>query len=224
MSEAPRLPNGTQRTVVIGSTGSGKSVWLAWLLSTCSTCDYKNTPVVIFDWKREPLLNSLGAKRWGLHQRPPERPGLYIVHPEIDVLGPVDEFLNRCWEQEDIGLIFDEAAELEKSKAINRIMKQGRSKNIPCISGTQRPVWLPRSVFSEADYFALLRLNDDDDKRTVKRFINADVFRKLAPHHSLYYDVSGDRACILSPVPPPREIRAKILEGQKPAPALRRVI
>lgn len=223
MTEPPRLANGQQRTVVIGSTGSGKSVFLAWLLSTRQTIDWKSRPAVIFDWKRERLLNSLGAKKWGLHQRPPTRPGLYIVHPEIDELGPTDEFLNRCWEQEDIGLVFDEAAELEKSRAINRIMKQGRSKNIACISGTQRPVWLPRSVFSEADYFALLRLNDDDDKRTVKRFINADVYRKLEPYHSLYYDVAGDRAAIFTPVPPPGEIRAKFLEAEK-APQLRRVI
>lgn len=223
MSEAPRLPNDTNRTVVIGSTGSGKSTWGAWLLSTCETLDWQNNPVVLFDWKRDRLINSLGAKRWGLHQRPPTRAGLYIVHPEIDELGPVDEFLNRCWEQEHIGLFFDEAAELEKSRAVNRIMKQGRSKHIPCISCTQRPVWLPRSVFSEADYFALLRLNDDDDRRTVKRFINADVFRKLDEYHSLYYDVSRDRAALLTPVPPLAQIRAKFTEGQN-RPQLRRVI
>lgn len=203
---APRLPNDTQRTVVIGSTGSGKSVFGVWLLSTCQTLDWKNTPVVIFDWKGDGLLNSIGAKKWGLHQKPPTRPGLYIVHPDVDNLAPVDLFLNRCWEQENIGLFFDEAAELEKSRAVNRIMKQGRSKHIPCISCTQRPVWLPRCVFSEAEYFALLRLNDADDKNTVKRFINADVFKRRDEHAALWYDVTRDRAVEFLPVPPPRQI------------------
>jgi len=213
--DQPRLPDSTQRTVVIGSTGSGKTTAGAWLLSTRATLNYERMPVVMFDWKGDKLINSLDAKPWGLHQRPPTKPGLYIVHPEIDVLDPVDEFLNRCWAQENIGLFFDEAAELEKSRAINRVMKQGRSKHIPCISCTQRPKWLPRSIFSEGDFFMLLRLNDMDDRTTVKRFINADVHKRRAELHSIWYDVAKDHAVLMKPVLPPAEIRARIKWGSQ---------
>lgn len=204
---AVHWPNDTQRTAVIGSTGSGKSYFGMWLMGTRQTLDWVNQPVVIFDWKGDANLNNLGAKRWSIYAKPPTRPGLYIVHPLPGEVEPVDVFLVRCWEQEDIGLFFDEASELEKSKAINRVMKQGRAKHIPCISCTQRPVWLPRSVFSEADYFAILRLNDQDDKTTVKRFVNADVYQRLPPHYSLWYAGSPDKAVILRPVPNMKTIR-----------------
>lgn len=206
--EKARLPNDTNRTVVIGSTGSGKSVFGMWLMGTCQTLDWRNGRVICFDWKGDNLLQSLGAKPLGLHQNPPTRPGLYLVSPDPEDLAGVDAFLYKCWQEEDIGLFFDEAAELEKSKEINRIMKQGRSKHIPCISCTQRPVWLPRCIFSEAEYFALLRLNDRDDQNTVKRFINADVNKRRAEYSSLWYDVARDRAHEFSPVPSPSEIKA----------------
>lgn len=223
MADGPRLPNTTNRLVVCGSNGSGKTVFGVWVMSTCSILDWRNNPVVIFDWKRDGLINSLGAKPWGLHQRPPTKPGLYIVHPDIDDLAAVDVFLNRCWEQEDIGLFFDEGSELEKSKAINRVMKQGRSKHVPCITCTQRPTWLPRSIFSEADYFALLRLNDRDDQTTVKRFVNADVYKRRAEHNALWYDGGRDRAHEFLPVPPPAELRAKFV-WSKNQPDRRKVV
>lgn len=208
MSDPFPWPGDTNRTAVIGSTGSGKSFFGMWLLGTRMTLDWVKRPVVIFDWKGDANLNNLGAKRWSIFSKPPKRPGLYITHPMPGEVEPVDAFLHAAWEQEDIGLFFDEAAELEKSRSINRVMKQGRSKHIPCISCTQRPVWLPRSVFSEAEYFALLRLNDQDDKTTVKRFVNADVYQKLPEHYSLWYATVPDKAHVLRPVPNMREIRA----------------
>lgn len=223
MGEAPQLPNGENRTTVIGSTGSGKTVFGTWLLSTRSTLDFLRKPVVIFDWKRDKLLNSLGAQKWGLHQKAPHRPGLYIVKCPIDDVTQVDLFLDRCFEAEDMGLFFDEAAELKKSRSVNRVMKQGRSKNISCISCTQRPVDLPRSVFSEAEYFAILRLNDLEDLKEVRRFAAARdkddkylVMKRRDEHNAFWYDTTRNRACEFSPVPAPAQIRASILWASSP--------
>lgn len=210
------LPNNTNRTDVVGSTGSGKTVAGCWLLSTRRTIDWKRSPAIIFDWKGDKLLNSLGAKELRIGAKPPTKPGLYICHPQIDDVEGVDQLLNRVWAQEDVGLFFDEGAELLKSKAISRIMKQGRSKHIPCITCTQQPVWLPRCVFTEADYFAVLRLNSKDDRDTLKGYVNADIHRRLPEHHILWYDVAKDRASEFTPVPSPEEIRAVFLTGKQP--------
>lgn len=201
------FPGIENRTCIIGSTGSGKTVFGAWLLSTRKNLDWRNMPVVMFDWKGDKLLGSLGAKEISVRDKPPKKPGLYMLRLDDTDLPDVDVFLNRCWAQENIGLFFDEAAELEKSRSVNRVFKQGRSKHIPIISCTQRPVWLPRSVFSESEYFAIFRLNDRDDQTTVKRFVNADVYAKRLPHHCLWYDVVGDAATVFKPVPSPAAIR-----------------
>lgn len=212
-----RLPGPSHRLLVAGSTGAGKTQLGVFALSTRQQMNWHRMPVTIFDWKREKLLNSIGAREWDLRKEPPRQNGLYIVHPDPDDLADVDAYLLKVWRAGNHGLFFDEASELEKSKGVNRIMKQGRSLHIPCISCTQRPVWLPRSVFSEADFFAILRLNDRDDQTTIKRFVNADVYKRHGEYFSLWYDAGRDRAIVFSPVPEADALKARFRASKNPA-------
>lgn len=218
------LPGPTNRVFVVGSTGSGKSVFMAWLLSTQSVLPYKKMPVIIMDWKRERLFNSIGAEPWPITKRPPERPGLYITRCTPPRGDAVDQFLERVWMNGNTGLVLDETTDYDRCEPITRIYKQGRSLHIPCIAGAQQPVNVPRVIRSEAEYYCMFRLNDMDDRKEMRRYMGiTDTTRKLPKHHSIWYDTQEDIAVEMGPVPPPAQLRARFIWAKSQA-GLRRVV
>lgn len=197
-----RFPGVENRTVVVGSTGSGKTRFGMWLLSIAR---WGNIPRVVFDFKGDDLIGKLEAAGYAreisIAGNPPRKPGTYIVRPSPHETEAVEAFLWKCWKQEEIGLYFDEGYMVAKSKALNAILTQGRSKHVPVITLSQRPCWISKFVFTESEYFAVLRLNHKDDKDTVRAFVNTDVMVPPRPYHSLWYDAGSDKAVILAPVP-----------------------
>lgn len=209
------LPTDQQRTTIIGSTGSGKTVFACWLLSTR---DFINHPWVIFDYKGDELIAEIGAKEIKLRDGPPKKPGLYVVRPIADTEDDeVEKFLWACHKRENIGLYIDEGFMISpKSRAFKALLTQGRSKHIPIIVLSQRPAWISRFVFSEANFFAVFRLTDDDDVLVVKRFIGkggrALVNQGLPAYHSVWFEVGGGAGngavALCKPVPSPEVITA----------------
>lgn len=208
------LPNRKNRTTIIGPTGSGKTVFGFWLLSTCRTLDWKHRPVIIFDFKGDDLVEEIedvgGLKEWAITRDPPKKAGLYVVRPFPHQSKEVEDFLWKVWKQGKTGLFFDEGYMVAKSPALNAILTQGRSKEIPVIMLLQRPVWAPRFCFSEAQYFAVFYQHDKRDRDTVQSFVNADVSLFRGPYHALWYDVGANAgrgaASVFAPVPPVKEI------------------
>ncbi len=190
------FPTDQNRTTIVGATGSGKTVFGFWLLSTSKTLDWRNNPVVCFDFKGEEVFERLedmkAAKEISIRGNPPKKPGLYIVRPLPHEMDEVEQFLWKVWKQGNVGLFFDEGYMIAKSRAFNAILTQGRSKRIPCIILLQRPSWAPRFCFTEAQYFAFFKLIDKRDKVTVQQFANTDLERNRLPYHCVWYDVAGN--------------------------------
>jgi len=203
-----RLPTNSQRVAVMGRTGSGKTVLGAWLLSMSP---FDKQPYVMIDYKGDELLNGIDRVREiGLKDKLPTQPGLYIVHPKPKLDDDdMEAWLHKVWNQGHIGLYGDEAYQIPERGAFEGILTQGRSLRIPVISLTQRPSWISRFVFSEADFFAVFHLNDKEDRKKVKRFIHsdADLEGRLDDYHCHWYDVGKDFHCLLSPVPKPETIQ-----------------
>jgi hypothetical protein len=88
------------------------------------------------------------------------------------------------------------------------ILQQGRSKRIPVIACSQRPVNVVRGIFSEANFFCLYRLNDRRDYRQVEGFMPGDLSVPMPEHHWRWYDVAKNVSLEMSPVPPPAEVSA----------------
>lgn len=220
MSNAPqvRFPGPTNRTLVVGSTGSGKTRFGIWLLSLR---DFTRERWIVFDYKRDDLIEQLldeeKATVWTLRQGVPRKPGLYVVQPvpESDD-AEVIAFLWQVWKAGKTGLYFDEGYMIPKSPALNAILTQGRSKKIPVITLAQRPVWLTRFAVSENEYYAIFRLNDKADQDTVKRFTVADLSSTRLPYHSVWYDVGANRAVTLAPVPNDAGILARFRGPSRP--------
>lgn len=210
-----RLPNLSQRLVIVGKTGSGKTLAGLWHLSRAD----KGVPWLIVDFKRDISIARIDATELQPDRLGELEPGkLYVVRPL-----PNDEriapMLWNLWRMENVGLFIDESYMMPNCDAMNAILTQGRSKHIPVIALTQRPVFVPRFFFSEADFFQTFWLNDARDRKTVASFQPPETFERLPAFHSFYYDVGRDNLVIFAPVPleSPRPL-APVLESRDDGP------
>lgn len=203
-----RFPGGDARTCCIGATGTGKTTCGTWLLAHQR---FDRRPWVIIDFKRESLFDMIGfppIRAIGLNTLP-RKPGLYLISPRPDQDDYLESWLWRVWQRENIGLFVDEASLMPDRDAFRAILQQGRSKRIPLIACTQRPVDVKRGLFSEASFFCIYRMADKRDYRTVEGFVPADLSRPMPAYNWHWYDVARNTLLHMAPVPTPATIAAE---------------
>lgn len=202
-----RLPDNDDRLLVVGATGTGKTVGGLYFLSQAN---FQDQPWLVIDTKRDENLNEINYT--GFVSSPdqlPDEPGLYIYHGDVDNMAEIEAMLRACFNRENIGVYIDEGNAVHMGKpyspALRLIMTQGRSKKIPVIINCQRPVWFDKFAISEAGFYQIFRLNSEDDKKSVANFIPPEIVdvvnTKLDPFTSIYYDVKRNEAVILDPLP-----------------------
>lgn len=212
-----RLPGGDDRTTVIGATGSGKSTCGIWLLAHQR---FDVRPWLIIDFKREIIFDQIGfppiqALHWKLPHK--KARGVYLVQPIPGQEEQVEAFLWAIWRRGNIGVFVDEASLMPPaSDAFRAILQQGRSKRIPVIACTQRPVNVARPLFSEASFFCCYRMADKRDYKTVEGFVPADLEQPLPRHWWRWYDVAENVLLTMKPVPPPEQV-AELARTNMPA-------
>ncbi len=197
-----KFPNNTQRVSIVGMTGSGKTRFAAWLLSQYN---FRQQPYVIIDVKGDDLLQRIDRAIEIDHKTVPKAPGLYYMNPHPDQVDEMETWLTKVWERGRTGLYFDEGYVFPNSKALNRILTQGRSLRIPAMILTQRPVWCSRFVFTQADFIVGFYVNDERDWEPLRALTpkNAvwDFNNELPPYCARWYDVARRYSTVLRPVP-----------------------
>jgi hypothetical protein len=193
------IPGATDRTAIVGRTGSGKTFAAVWLLGLQ---DLTVRPWLIIDYKHDVLIRRLRAIPVDLDWTPKTgKPGLYIVHPRPDEDDEVEKLLWRVWEKGNCGLYIDEGHLLPDQEAFKTLLVQGRARRNPIITLSQRPTMVSRFVFSEATYMAVFPLNDRRDQITVENFSPLNLRFDLPKHHFWWFSVSENRYMVLKPVP-----------------------
>ena len=208
-----RFPGGDARTTVLGATGSGKSTCGLWLLSHQR---FDKRPWIAFDFKREEIFDRVGfppIQQIRLGDRVPRRPGLYLVSPRPGQDYDLELFLWRVWSRENCGLYIDEAALMPVGDAFAAILQQGRSKRIPVIACSQRPVNVARGLFSEANFFCVYRMVDRRDYKVVEGFAPADMAAPLPRFAWHWYDVANHELLAMSAVPDPAAVANALREA-----------
>jgi DNA helicase HerA-like ATPase len=205
-----RLPGGTDRTCVIGMTGSGKTIFGGWLLSRQR---FDERPWVCIDFKDEILWDAVGDPPMRPLRLPnlPGKRGLYRLDVRPGDDEALESWLWKIWHRGNVGLFCDEVSLIPKENAFKALLRQGRSKRIPVIACTQRPVDCDREVFSEANFAAVFRLKDARDYKIVQQFSgNAEMAQALPPHWSHWYDAGKNTLTTLKPCPSPDMVAADL--------------
>lgn len=203
-----RLPNDSQHHVLVGSNGSGKTRAAVWHLAHRS---YTTMPWYIVDFKRDDLIAKIPAVEIRVTDKLKDEPGLYVLRPHPYEQDELADFFLRLWARENNGIYVDEGYMIESAaanKAYKLILTQGRSKHVPSITLSQRPVWINRFVLSESTFYQTFRLNDDRDIKTLQQFMPNEASQPLPPFHSWYYDGGQNTLNIMAPVPGDAEIVA----------------
>jgi hypothetical protein len=217
-----RGPTDTDRTIVLGRTGSGKSQFAVAMLSTRN---WDEIPWFILDYKGEDLIEDILAetgnaiKQISVADKPPSKPGLYYVkvRPLVDDVA-IELFLQRIYDRasngkkrKGSGIFLDEGFALPRnSKFFDILLTQGRSLKCPIICLYQRPVHMSRFAVTQASFIATFALQDLQDKKRVTEYTaplvkeNGELvtaFNSLPPYHCLWYDVGRGKTDLLSPAP-----------------------
>lgn len=229
-----RTPDNTNRTIVIGRTGTGKS---QASLSMLANQNYDEQPWVMIDYKGDDHLLALMKTCRGLiktikvEDKPPKAPGLYYMHPrpKLDAEA-MEAWLMAVHKQGSVGLFIDEGYAMPNygdSPAFTLILTQGRSLHIPVICLYQRPVWMSRFAVAQADYVRVFKQGDIRDKKTVTNYCTPAILpngSKLGPmeidrlpdYYSLWHDVGRGNTAVLLPAPGRASILQKIKMRLKP--------
>jgi DNA helicase HerA-like ATPase len=208
-----RLPGDRDRTSIVGVTGSGKTQFAVYLMLASRL--YEKMPWIVFDYKGDELIGKLPAREIDPRNSPPKDPGMYRLH-----LNPFDDpdiiksFLGKVWSNGDTGLYFDEVYMLPDSRArsenqvLRALYTTGRSRRIPMMCLSQRPVDVIRYNFSEASHHVVFRLNDELDRKIVRGRVPYTPFEQafsgetnLPKYHSFWYDVQRDLSFEMLPGP-----------------------
>lgn len=194
------FPTATDRTTIVGTTGSGKTIGGMWVLSGQN---FHEMPWAIINYKNDEHLNNIeGVEEIGLNSPLPNKPGIYMVRPEADDLDGIDSWFGRVHERENFGIFCDEVFMLgQHCRRFNTLFMQGRSKHIPMIVCTQRPVLCSPFAFSEATYFMIFNLIKKVDRERVAGDVPIPVNYRLPEYHSYWYKVGTPAVLPLKPVP-----------------------
>jgi DNA helicase HerA-like ATPase len=205
-------PREGYHSAILGTTGSGKSTYGAWLLSMAP---FHLKPAFIVDFKHEEIFaKALRIREIGLHESLPTVPGVFIVRPRPDEAykgdgtPDVETWLEKLWNAGNAWLYIDEGYLMPDRAWLRNVLAQGRSLGITVVTTSQRPVDISRSVFTEATYVTVFRLNDKKDWQRVGEFTPPGMLEKRLPDfHSFWYSPAHHRAddpqpyVIQSPVP-----------------------
>lgn len=220
MTKTLTLPGPEDRSIVIGRTGSGKTFVGLWLLSKQNITEQ---PWIVIDYKRDKNIARIPYAQHISVGDLPEFPGVYIVQPLVtkEAYIEMEQYLTDIWEHENIGIYIDEGKMLANSTALEMILIQGRSKNVPVITLTQRPVGISREAFSEAQYVLVFPNHDKRERKTIAEFtplFNSGSLAEhlLPPYHFYYYDVVSNELVTMKPVPQLDDILRTFEEKLRP--------
>lgn len=195
------LPASSEHTAVFGRNGSGKTVFLTWLLSHASITE---RPWIIIDHKQDQYLSSIPRINKIKFGELPKHAGLYLMRAGANDDDRLDQYLYSVLARGETGIFTDEGYSMPQRepryRGFKTVLSQGRSKHVPVLFATQRPSWINKSILSESNYFAAFHLHLVSDKKRALEFMPARSVERLDDYHAHWYDVRRDAYMQIAPV------------------------
>lgn len=206
----------SERWLILGKTGSGKTVFVKHLLREVS----KLYPVVIVDPNELWLGKGKGkhAKEWatGKDLGSIDKPRLVTtfspkwkvqcIQPDEDELDKLERLCYDVMKKEDIFIYFDEtegvATATHVPKFIRTLWKRGRAHHVGAWAATQVPKGIPRIFKSQAEHFVVMKVGQEDAQIASEiAHVEENVVAKLKPYEYLYYEHKMDNGEFHPPIP-----------------------
>jgi hypothetical protein len=209
MVNLPSIDPG-KRAILSGRTGSGKSTLGAWLLSRSPqhwiifnpkhTAAYRNLDdaIVFKKFDAKAILSRIKRHKFVvLNFKGAE------ASPEF--MDAVLEWLHD--NVKNVGVCCDELYTMHGSAGhagdgLIAWLTRGRELRQSFLGLTQRPAWISRFLFSEADFIGAMDLVlADDRKRMMSETGSPHFMKRLHGHRWLWYTVADDDIALYAPVP-----------------------
>jgi energy-coupling factor transporter ATP-binding protein EcfA2 len=201
--------NRGKRATIAGRTGSGKSTLGKWLLQRSPgtwiilnpkhTAAYNTLPnSVVLKGMDVNKLDKLLREYKFINVWPNE------FECNEDAMDDFIAYLTRTYS--NIGICIDELYSLHSNgragPGLLGLLTRGRELKQSYIGMTQRPAFISKFCFSEADYVAgMTLLSDDDRKMMTKNTGRAEFAEPMAPHDWLWFDAANAQMRFFGPVP-----------------------
>lgn len=207
-----------ERTAVIGKTGSGKSVWVKYMLSHWLKAGW---PVLIVD----PKHRYVDVTRGGTYAEEPAKASL--EHPfnitqaghfredaKVQIFLPsmpakadpvldklLQEILERGGVVVDVEDIFGLADEHGIPTGLGMLWTQGRAAYVPMYVQGQRAYQIPKLMLGQSENIVIFRLTDTDDRKRLAQ-ITGDpaVLAKLPKYHYRFFHEDMDATRRMAPL------------------------
>ena len=209
--------NQGEHMIAMGKTGRGKTTLVNDILNRRH--EQREASVLSFVTKhRDATTSDLMGEGWArITSWPPSyaqrKNRKIILWPPYtkastyarDVRDTFMEAIDEVMEEARWTLYMDEAPYFVESlglrKSMDELFNQARSNEVTLVAGTQRPVWVSRSMVSQHCWVACFRIGDmEDAKRAGEVMGDRDrytpVILGLGPHEFVLVDTIGDNAII----------------------------
>lgn len=171
-----------ERVAIVGATGAGKTVLAKHFLSRLNrivVIDPKHT-FRLDGFKIKKTLPALGSQ-WRLIYRPAKF--------EDESMG---RLLERLFKLKNCTIYCDELATLAEkfpytTEVLADIVRTGRERFVSVWVAMQRPRWVPRVFFTEAESMFIFNLRGEDDRDYMSKFTDMIVKEPIEKFTFWYY-------------------------------------
>lgn len=209
------LPNEDEQLFVTGQKGSGKTTLIKRLLKLLhneliiiidSKPDWENLkPMFSRDKSGKPRkldmrflwrLNSIKAKGIYVYQTPADRPAYEDPQVEYLIYWALRRY-DKLKKKKGMTIVVDELGDFAKGSyttpAMSKLIRQGRSKKVRTILGSQRPSGIPQIAVDQAQRYAVFMLMNRNDRKRMAEWVHPGFIDMAAGRDFWYYEIPRDR-------------------------------
>ena len=197
-------PKDTDRSMFVGSTGSGKT----WLMLKLLEPMYGVKQIQILNTKSDTGINEIDAPNVSTiddlaQYKFPEHP-LVIYTPsgdELADLGNLDDWCNWCYARKNTHAVIDEITQVTNSTypkmGLLNLATRGRDRHVSAFYGSQRPVGIPKIIYTESQNFYKFFLADLDDRKAMAKSTHPYMLAQAWDQYSFHFFRTGTRKVYL---------------------------
>ena len=181
-----------QRVVIVGATGSGKTLLAKHFLQSLNR-------ILVIDPKHTFHLDGFQVRRnlpaFGSQWR-------MIYRPKRDDDGNMSDLLRKLFKLKNVTIYCDELATLsemykETTETLGDIARTGRERHVSVWTALQRPRWVPRVFFTEAESMFIFNLRSSEDRDYMAKFTDPIVNEPIEKFSFWYYHPDNEGIALM---------------------------